>query len=418
MFDRPDLAARIESLKVWIRDRRLVHHKTAPGIHVYNPYDEVFKAARVHLGNIQMSFTDLVAWSKELHDYEELGLHAILISLLPNLKHLDVNWPYHHPKIWTWNEPTERPASEIPNYTCLDVVLGRSSLTSISIGSYCLPLQNFPATSLTTLTLELFFFGDRTDWWESHTPVLPNVHTMSVTLDVQFAIIYRVAAVFQEMDPRFCLWAFLEYGLPGLQRLALDPAKGTEPRLGTIYGRRGEETAPVRIDQDPQDLEYDSRLESLFGDEFWEGLLESIGAVRNGLLHLSLPANWYSSTGQVIKPMPILQGFRKLKILPLPNVAIIGNPHSKDYDPDRHDTHAVTFLPRALETFTVTQANTETCVWLQEGFGSIELLPGLKEVQLHFREDYWAIFPDGFEEAARQAGVRIVAHWKGGTRVV
>jgi hypothetical protein len=42
----------------------------------------------------------------------------------------------------------------------------------------------------------------------------------------------------------------------------------------------------------------------------------------------------------------------------------------------------------------------------------------LKEVQLFFREDYWAIFPDEFENDARKVGVRVVAHWKGGVRVI
>jgi hypothetical protein len=57
---------------------------------------------------------------------------------------------------------------------------------------------------------------------------------------------------------------FLEHAVPGLQRLSLYPPKGTEPRPGTVYGKWGEELAPLRWDEDPQDLE--QLHESLFGE--------------------------------------------------------------------------------------------------------------------------------------------------------
>jgi hypothetical protein len=424
MFDRPGLAARIDSLKVWIRDRRLVTNAAALGLHSDNPYYEVFKASCMHLGKLQMSFAELNAWSKELYDYQEFGLHAILISLLPNLKSLDLCWPYHHPKVWTWTSPgnTERPVSETPNYSCMELVLGKSSLTSIHIGSYFFPIQTFPVASLTTLTLDFLWFGGREAWDDSKlVPLLPNVHTLSVTCNAAFSRSYRLSSIFTELEmhPSLGLNHFLEHAVPGLQRLSLDPPKGTEPRSGTIYGKWGEELAPLRLDEDPQDLEqiHESLFGGMFGDELWAEMLHSLDPVKKRLKHLSLPSNWYSSTGQDIKPLPSLQVFPHLETLRLPNVAIISNPHAQDYDPNEHDTHAYSFLPKSLETFTVTQANTKTCTWLQEGFSNIELLPQLKEVQLFFREDYWAIFPEGFENDARKVGVRVVAHWKGGTRV-
>jgi hypothetical protein len=290
MFDRPGLAARIDSLKVWIRDRRLVTNAAALGLHSDNPYYEVFKASCMHLGKLQMSFAELNAWSKELYDYQEFGLHAILISLLPNLKSLDLCWPYHHPKVWTWTSPgnTERPVSETPNYSCMELVLGKSSLTSIHIGSYFFPIQTFPVASLTTLTLDFLWFGGREAWDDSKlVPLLPNVHTLSVTCNAAFSRSYRLSSIFTELEmhPSLGLNHFLEHAVPGLQRLSLDPPKGTEPRSGTIYGKWGEELAPLRLDEDPQDLEqiHESLFGGMFGDELWAEMLHSLDPVKKRL---------------------------------------------------------------------------------------------------------------------------------------
>lgn len=209
------------------------------------------------------------------------------------------------------------------------------------------------------------------------------------------------------------LQIFLGRMVPNLRAFAIEPPKGTEPHFSQQYDRWGGKITASRMDKDPQDLECNSSPNVFPGNTFWTSLLATLQPVETQLLHLSLPANWYSSTGRLFKPMPILRRFRRLKSLHLPKVAIICNPYARDYDKDNNVRHAVTFLPHGLEKLTLTQADTETCIWVQEGLCAKYLLPRLREVHLVFREDYWPILPSGFADDVREAGVRVFMQWKG-----
>lgn len=412
LMERPDLAARTVSLKIWITDRRLVATADEPDLFVSNPYHEIFKAACAHLQNLTMALDRRSAWLHELRKYQQLDITAVVISLLPRLQTLELMWPWSLRILFPAldGRGRDRPFRQEPNYSCLDIALCHSSISSLYIASHA-PLKTFPTASLTTFIADMLFFGNRIDFYDIYA-YLPNVRSMTVILNVPLLRRVPLDLVMRYSHPMAGLYIFLSRMVPKLESFAIEPPKGTEPHYIQQYDKWERKISAFCMDKDPQDLECKPHPRLFPGQDFWTSLLFTLEPVQEQLLHLSLPANWYSSTGNVIKPMPSLRQFRSLKSLHLPKVTIICSPFAKDYDKDVHVTHAVTFLPQRLEKLTLAQADMETCRWVQEGLKVKHLLPGLKEVHFVFREEYAPLLPDGFVEESKEADVKVSVHWK------
>lgn len=164
LMERPDLAAHTVSLKVWIGDRRLVARADEPDLYETNPYYSIFKAACAHLQNLTMTLDKRGLWLHELRKYQQLDITAVVISLLPRLKSLELMWPWSLRRLFSSVDARgrDRPFHEQPNYSCLDIALRHSSISSIYIASHA-PIKTFPTASLTTLVADILFFADRTD---------------------------------------------------------------------------------------------------------------------------------------------------------------------------------------------------------------------------------------------------------------
>jgi hypothetical protein len=125
------------------------------------------------------------------------------------------------------------------------------------------------------------------------------------------------------------------------------------------------------------------------------------------------PLNWYSSRGELYKPMPTLQRWR-LEVLELPRVAVVANPHGRAYDANEHECPAEESLPKTIRRLVVSQVDFKACEWVQAAFKDKQRnFPDWTHVELHFRDDYEAEVADGFEEASKTADVEFAARWRG-----
>lgn len=362
---------------------------------------------------------DEVHWCKELQSYQELDMSAYLIYLVPTLESLELICPY---STWQQIDPRgrQRPQHEFPNYSCLDVALQHTrSLKSLHVASW-LPLNTLPADSLTQLTLSLLFFADRNDWSTSFS-CLPNVHTLTVELNVPQLMEMDEVVTFT-VHPLLGLRGFLEYAVPNIVTFSIKPCKGTDPRLGPLFDASGDEIPVISMDEDLQDVNEVTFGTRMIDEQFLLGVFHALLPVKDQLVHLTLPTNWYCSAGMGVKPMWELQLFSRLQTLCLPKLAIIANRFAQDYDPNDHDRLAEMFLPPSLQTLTITQVDLEVCCWLHSGFREAardrNLLQHLEEVHLFFRDDFIPTVPIGFARDATVLNIRVIGHLWGSIEVV
>jgi len=381
----------------------------------------VFKVASEQVDRSQLPLVDRTRWVRELQQYQELDISAYLITLIPDVESLELLWPYSLSRTYRQFDPRgrQRPLHERLNYSCLDVaLLYARSLKSLHVTSH-VPLNIIASGSLTQLTSDVLFFANRQDW--SAFSCLANVRALTVELNIPQLKGMGVINTFQ-VDPLEGLRTFLESVVPGIETIAIEPCKGTDPRIGPQFNGWGQEVPVLRMDEDPYDVNEIRIGHALIDEDFFADLFIALLPVKDKLLHLSLPTNWYCSAGMGVKPICELELFSRLKTLRLPKLAVVANQYSDDYDANIDDSQAETFLPPSLQTLTITQVDIETCKWLQEGFREAardwHLLRHLVEVHLFFRDDYTAVVPHALEHDANLVSIQVTLHWRDKTEVV
>tara|TARA_R110002003_G_scaffold124_15_gene11322 strand:+ start:11652 stop:13286 length:1635 start_codon:yes stop_codon:yes gene_type:complete len=413
LLERPDLAARITSLDLWIRDRRLIADNDELDLSLRSPYYSMFKAACDRLSREQATFSERVNWSKELYQYQEAALHAFVITLLPQLRDLKLYAPVAQRKQFLWHGTGDRPQFPVvtPIYSYFDVALRNSSLTTLYVG-VPFPIKSFPTASLQSMEIDMFFFGDRLDWLTSPT-ILPNVKSVTAMINLPLLNGNKYAVCFPDLDPRIGLQIFLRDMVPNIEKFAALPPRGTFPHCPGHVDKRGLPLPEgISLFQDVQDMDVNPMFDPSNDRGDWDWLLEPLQPVRQRLRSLVLPQNWHSATGNV-KPVPSFRHFRCLESLFVPKVAVVANPHGEGYDVVEHGKVAVDVLPRSLKSLGITQVDTKTCKWVQDAFDQKERFPHLEQVELVFEDDFAAVLSCGFEEAARKAGVEVKVRWRG-----
>ncbi|KAF2822826.1 hypothetical protein CC86DRAFT_469462 [Ophiobolus disseminans] len=414
LFDRPELASCVTTLHLWLRDRRLVMQSEEPDLWQGNPHYQTFQRACSLLSSLHTSFEELVNWSTELYQYQEMALHAILISLLPRLKALKLYAPLGHNRMWTWHDPQgrERDVAEVANYSYLDVAIRNSTITSMHVGMP-FPIRHFPATSLAKIEFDILFFGDCLDLFDSPgLTVLPQVHTVSVVIHFPLLAHRNLTAIFKKMDPRTGLQVFLRDVVPNIQTFSIDSSCGTLPLYHRGWLLDHQRVEDLKLDEDLQDLEMNPMYNRNTDGNAWDWLLQALRPVKDRLRTLTLPHNWFSSTSNNVKPLRSLSRFTKLEHLSLPNAAIMCDPNGEGYVAEDHETVAVTFLPTSIRSIVLTQVETRTCQWIQTGLEQKNLLSHLAEITLVFQKESEAVLSYGFEKVARHAGVKVTASWR------
>ena len=411
LFDRPDLAARVKSLDIWLCDRRLVkdgaERDLTPRNPFFetprNPFFEMFRKACAHLCAVQATFVELVSWSNQLHQFEEVALHAILISMLPDLRDLKLYAPTAHPIVAEWYMSQEK--SPTPEHAYLDVALRNTSLESIYVG-VPYPLKQFPASSLTVMEIDVLFFCDRPDWLESRI-VLHKVHTVKVVMNLAFLADIR----YEEVDTQPGLNLFLRYIVPNIRNFSIDAPRGTLPLIDTDKWDL-EQSRAIALDEDPEVMELNMVDDEDLDIPFWAWVLKAIEPLNDRLTRLTFPRNWCSAPWSYVKPLHSLRHFRCLEHLGIPRVAINGNAPGENYNTEEHETSAVKFLPTTIKSLTISQVDTETCQWVQKALERKDLFPEWEEIELVFQKDFAAVLSFGFEDAARNARVKVTAVWR------
>ncbi|KAK1917907.1 hypothetical protein P3342_000625 [Pyrenophora teres f. teres] len=419
LIHRPDLAARIKSLRIWILDRRLVSRADEPALHPANPYHDVFKIACDQVYQSELPLLDQTHWDRELQHYQEVDISAFLLCLIPRLESLELISPYAE---FMSLDPRgrHRPPHEEPKYACFDLALSfADSVKSLYVTSR-IPLTTLPSASLTELTLDIMFFAARDDWLTTSS-ILPNVRTLVVELNVpqlqEISLNFHVT-----VQPMMGLRSFLESMVPNVVAIAIEPCKGTDPQCAHQFDLWGAKVPGLRMDSDPQDVNETRAGTRLIDQYFLNDLYDALWPVKDKLQKLSLPTNWYSSAGMGVKPMLDLQPFSQLRSLLLPKIAIIANPYAEDYYESQDDRQAGTFLPPSLQELCMTQVDVEVCEWLQAGFLQAAqdryALQGLEKVSLIFRDDLQPALPIEFAHDANEVGVQVTAVWGDNMQVV
>jgi len=420
LMARPDLARRCVRLDTWMRDRRLISKcNEQPEA---NPYHETFKIARLHA--MVVGFKTLgdkpLLWLQELEKYQEAALHAVLISLLPNLKDLRMHGPLIHAAMFRYVDPAreERPLTEPIDPRYFDTVLKKSSLTSIHVGIPW-PIKHFPRATLTTMEVDILFFADRIDLIECR-EMLPNVHTVAVIINFAIFVGRNLDAHTPRQKAYIGLQLFLRYIVPNVKHFSIEMPRGKLEYAQTMemYNRQGEPLpAFINMNDDMQDIE-ETPVDNGHERTAWDWLLRALLPVKTTLISLSVPRNWYSSTGFMVKSMPSLSGFTNLETLSLPRVALVSNSNSLSYHPS-DDCAAVDFLPKNLKTLVIFQADVDSCEWVQAAFAEKHLyFKKWQNLGLAFRNDIEATLTPAFGVEAGEAGLEVRAFWRGQYKVV
>jgi hypothetical protein len=422
LIERPDLARRIQSLEVWVRDRRLVKNMQEPLGFVGNPYHECINMAWIHVAEIG-HYQETLNWRNELLRYQELALHAVLITLLPRLQDLKLYGPVAKLGIFAYYDPLgrERQFEDTPDYSFLDVALRNSPITSVYMGVPFRTTQ-FPGATLTDIEVDVTFFMDRNDWVVADSqPTLPLVRSVSIVLNLAILHGIKLQKYCLELDVQNGIALFLHDIVINMTKFAITSPRGQLPFCPIEENRTDLWGFGLPLNVEFQDMVHDIEDNPLEidwnGEVSWDWLLRplSLRVVKNRLRQLKVPLNWYSGRGHT-QPMGSLQDFLRIEVLELPRAAIIPNPHGVEYDDDDHELEcsAENFLPKSIRRLVVSQVDIQTCAWVQSAFEHRDrLFPDWTEVVFHFRDDYVAVLSDGFRDAAKMAGVELVAHWRG-----
>jgi hypothetical protein len=305
LIERPDLARRIKSLEVWMRNRRLVRSIEEPYAFVGNPYFECFKMAFAHIHTIESSFGEKVNWGNELYQYQEVALYAVLITLLPRLQDLKLYAPVAKSRMFSSRDERdrERHVEATPNYSFLDVALRNSPITSMYLG---MPFRTTPFSSgtLTTIEVDVTFFMDRIDWEMADTlPTLPLVHSVSIVLNPTILRGVKLKIYCLEPDVRVSLHLFVRDMVISMTNFSI-----TSPR-GQVSFDPSEQNCTDQWELVlPSTVEYrnmfhdigDNPLYNDWGDNTsWDWLFVplSFRRLKNRLRQLKVPLSWYSSNG-------------------------------------------------------------------------------------------------------------------------
>ncbi|KAL5120987.1 hypothetical protein ACEQ8H_001175 [Pleosporales sp. CAS-2024a] len=419
LLERPDLARRCRRLDTWIRDRRLVKDSTRYSDPL-NPYAEAFRATWKHmLSTPGASPAELANWSLELAMNQETALQAVLITLLPSLEVLNLYAPVSHRQLFNPADLTGRcrPSDSVADYSYFDVALRNSSLTCVNVGVPW-PIKHFPATTLTTMEIDYMFFSDRLDL-VSNTHPLPSVRTLTITIN--FPCFNGRRLPYTTLRPHIGLGLFLRNMVPNVAHFAIGMPRGTWEYTNALVGNHDsfdtEYPRLIHLSEDLQDVERHP-LDSVGDPTSWSGLVGAVSCVEKTLQSLTLPHNWYSSTGRATKPMPRLTNFTALETLSLPRVMVLANPYAANHVL-AHNVAAIDFLPQSLKSLTIHQADIDCCRWIQQAFkDKAVFLPQWQRLVLAFRNDYVAHVPYRFREEARDAGVEVQAYWRGRIKVI
>jgi hypothetical protein len=420
LVERPDLARRVQTLDVWMRDRRLVKNVQEPLLCADNSYHECVIMAVHHLHNIKTTADEWINWGSELLQYQEVAMHAVLITLLPRLQDLKLYSPLAKLGLFTHKDAMgrERQMPENPDYSFLDVALRNSPIKSVYMGAP-FPVTQFPSATLTTMEIDVVFFMDRSDWLQENTrEVFPFVHSLSVVLNLPILRDSKLDEYITEVDVRVALSLFLRDMVPNMINFAITSPRGklafspteencTDPWGVSLLSTIAYQDMHEDIEVNPLDDEWND-------SSAWDWLLFPLEPVKDRLRELKVPLSWYSSNGCSTQPMRSLQDFERLEVLELPRVAVIANPYGDGYDESEHECLAKDFLPRALRRLVVSQVDVQTCAWVQEAFEyKKRVFPNWTQVEFRFRDDYSAVLSYGFEVAAKEAGIELVAAWRG-----
>ncbi|XPS68988.1 hypothetical protein M3J07_001259 [Ascochyta lentis] len=412
LFDRPDLASYVNSLEIWVRNRRLVRsgdlrYRLVPRD---SPYLAAFFKAAAKVASSPITADQKSRWLYALSNSDELALQAALIATLPRLQRLTISGTF-----WCISSPDPRIRDDEEDYdrSFLDIAIRHSSLTKLRIAKY-VPVNAFPVSSLTQLELDINFFTNRATWLGA--PLrLPNVTKMSVIASHIGPLANFVPLTVRTLSPQQGLIVFMRESVPNVKSFTIQSQTGTVPFHGTTYDSWDQELTPYVLDS-PQDIE-SNFLDNLEDDKnAWDWLMNALQPVEEQLIHLGLPLNWYSSTGTLANALPSLEGFVSLKILSLPLVAIIPNRYSLEYVEERDEIDCINFLPSSIRCLEVSQVDVEVLEWIQDMLRDTpyreQWLPLLSHVRLIFREDYAPVLPEGMVEDVQKSGLKLTGVWR------
>ncbi|KAF1915933.1 hypothetical protein BDU57DRAFT_573395 [Ampelomyces quisqualis] len=289
LLDRPHLARRTKSLHVWVRDRRLVRHQHERNYPPENPHSETFQRALACLSKFGLSFKDLFNWSTAMYEHQELALHAFLIALLPKLRELKLCAPMA--RFYKLADLGDHEMRMETKYSYLDVALRNSSITSAYIGGP-FPIEKLPSATLTTLEFDIVFFGDRVDFLKSPL-ILPNVHTVSLVVNLRVLRSHTFGIICTMLDPRIGLLLFLRKVTPNIKHFNVAGPNGFMPyvnkpdNLVDAWGTKL--PSEVDIEQEPVDIELNPLFNRLTDNNVWAWMLEALESSKTQLQTHKLP---------------------------------------------------------------------------------------------------------------------------------
>ncbi|ORX93284.1 hypothetical protein BCR34DRAFT_240366 [Clohesyomyces aquaticus] len=412
---RPELAAKVETLRLWVRRNSLGHDPrfhaagiqklSTPPCACINPYEDCIAEARAVVLK-QPQFPSMFRVDPKLSYICELQLGALILASLPNLNTLHLS-----------GLPSMGGAfSSYPGFPMypklneLATALQGSRLEYLELysgdGLVQFQIPNLKTVAGSVWTLRPGQFG-------THMENCTDLHVRSCSRDI-----YTVPQPLRNLQ-------LLLRKLPSIRSLVFEPEPGTIPLSGPIRTRLGydiDHTQEIRADI-PDDLEQpQSRLNfyppaMLFHipeptGSFTE-FLTTLELVEDRLEELQLPDNWFSSTGKIARPIQSLKNLRVLRSLAVPKIAVISFHYQCGDERDTTSTPG-SLLPDSLEQLRIYQADLATCEWVEEAFWARKELRRMRDVALCFRDDFLvAPIPEGFKREARIAGVKLTIRWQG-----
>lgn len=141
LFDRPDLAARIARIELWLVDRRLVAHAHQTLLPSDGPYFSIFSQALTRVSTFAVNWAVKSKWMSELSRSGEMALQAVIVGSLPNLKSLLLSG---HTALWNYRPGSPYMQNMIDNADrpYLDLALRCSTCTNFTVKSLTLPSVN------------------------------------------------------------------------------------------------------------------------------------------------------------------------------------------------------------------------------------------------------------------------------------
>jgi hypothetical protein len=375
LVERPDLAVRVNKMVIDISS-----HEDPCAEHPDTDF-EVRRSFKTLILSTRFPDHRKKAWIHVMRRHQAEGLTGVLLTLVPNLKYLEIM----NPSEWETTPGIIEGISSLREEPLLYPFGGILFSRSVSIAQRnVLQMQDMRAltsvpgfTNLTRLRLNVY------QCLNLHG--LRHLQKLKV-LDIAFQPDHN-----RDIER---LRGFLHYeqaDLENIQHLRLDS------RIWIIRFRQtqwfqflGElipaMTGLVRIGFYDEPLYYDWTEENDFRPERYHSFLQVLRPVRASLQILELPGGFWSLSMRS-RALPIkLQGFEQLKELTTPAAALIGapsfgKPHWADWEWDNwYEPHsdATNRLPKKLQILKIFEVNDYTCQWLWLHFSGNK--PGLEHL--------------------------------------